>query len=140
SRTRLQVSLKARSATSKAPAGPVWSVFIVSYLARHSFTAGFVLAGLAEVGGFGLAGASRARQVSLKARRAASNTSAGPVLSVFSVSYLARHSFTAGFVLAGLAEVVGFGLAGASRVRQVSLKVRRAASNTSAGPVFIVLR
>src|SRR5437016_1794004 len=46
-------------------------------------------------------------QVSLKLRRATSNVSAGPVFKVLSVSYLARHSFTAGSVVDGLGEVAG---------------------------------
>src|SRR2546430_2327698 len=46
-------------------------------------------------------------QVSLKLRRAVSNVSAGPVFKVLSVSYLARHSFTAGSVVDGLGEVAG---------------------------------
>src|SRR5439155_455941 len=119
SSTRLQVSLNAPSAASNAAAGPVFNVLSISYLARHSLTAGSVVEGLGElagvvtgfcgsaVRGFVAEGVSRLRQVSLKPRSAASNASAGPVFNVLRASYLARHSLTAGSVVEGLGVVAG---------------------------------
>src|SRR5207244_10691716 len=111
-RTRLQGALNDPTAASHAAPGPVFNVLSISYLARHSLTAGSVVKGLGEVvAGFGSVGrgfvaegTSRLRQVSLNARSAASNASAGPVFNVFSVSYLARHSLTAGSVVEGLGD------------------------------------
>src|SRR2546430_1780447 len=51
SSTRLQVSLKARSADSNVSAGPVFNVFSVSYFARHSLNAASVVEGFGEVAG-----------------------------------------------------------------------------------------